>query len=238
MSRSLLSDVASKDIPDAVGRLLVIPIGALEAHGPHLPLGADLLQAEATARELAEQYPCFVAPGVPYGVCPGSRVFPGTVSLQPSTLARLLADIGEEFYRMGFRRFLVVSGHGAAAHMAALRDGIGDVVRRHPEAKAAVLCDYEFVYELRGKVAPSTDGHAGLLETSRVMALSPDLVGTERPVVDYRVHRFSVGDPTREEWSESVIGDTHGASADIGQKIQAHVRKRLLESVQAIFGGS
>ena len=238
MSRSLLSEVSSKDVAGAVQRLLVIPIGALEAHGPHLPLGADLLQAEATARELATQYPCIVAPGVPYGVCPGSRVFPGTVSLEPSTLAQLLTDLCEEFYRMGFHRLLIISGHGAAAHMAALREGLGNVVRRHPEVRAAVLCDYEFVYELRGREAPATDGHAGLLESSRVMALSPDLVGPERPVVEYRVHRFSVGDPSREDWPESVIGDTRGASAEIGRRIQGHVLQRLVETVQILFGGS
>lgn len=238
MSNPLLSEVSSSGVPPLTDQLLVLPVGAMEAHGPHLPLGSDLLQAEATAKDLARRVRCVVAPGIPYGVCPGTRGFPGTVSISPGTLARLTEDLTEGFYRTGFRKFLILSGHGAAAHMAALREGVGTVVSRHPEVRAAVLCDYEFVYELRGKDAPATDGHAGLLETSRVMALAPEQVGPARPSVEYRVHRSVVGDPSREDWPDSVMGDTRGASAETGRRIHAHVMDRLVETVATIFGGA
>jgi creatinine amidohydrolase len=236
MENPLVGELDSRTLEGRTSRLVVLPVGALEAHGPHLPLGSDLLQAEATARDLAQRVPCLIAPGIPYGICPGTRVFPGTVSLRPTTLSALLYDVAEGFVRMGFRKFLVLSGHGAAAHMAALRDAMEQLIEHHPEVRAAVLCDYEFVYELRGKEAPATDGHGGLLETSRVLALAPAQVGPKRPDVPYRVTRFVVGDPTPEEWPESVMGDTRNASEELGRRIHAHVLQRLEETVHTIFG--
>jgi len=116
--------------------------------------------------------------------------------------------------------------------MAALREAADTAVRRRPGLRVVVLCDYELVYELRGREAPVTDGHAGLLETSRVMFLAPTLVGTERPVVVDRRPAFRVGDSTAEEWPESVVGDTRGASAELGGRVHEHVLRRL----EAIVG--
>jgi creatinine amidohydrolase len=215
------------------GKLLILPIGALEAHGPHLPLAADLIQAERTALELAPRVDGLVAPGLPYGVCPGTRVFPGTVSHTPTTLAAEVEELLDDFHRFGFRRVLILSGHGALGHMAAIRHGAERATHRHHDLAVAALCDYEFVYELRGKEAPASDGHGGLLETSRVLALAPELVGPERPVVEFKVPKFQVREPTPDQWSESVMGDTRKASAALGQRIQRHVLSRLEETVRA-----
>lgn len=215
------------------GRLLILPVGALEAHGPHLPLGTDMIQAERTAEELAVRVSGLVAPTLAYGVCPGTREFPGTVSLSLETLAHDIEDLMEDFHRFGFRRVLILSGHGAANHMAALREGAERATRRHPDLKVAALCDYEFVYELRGKEAPLDDGHAGLLETSRVMAMAPNLVTEHRPKVEYKFPKFRVGAPANHEWRESVIGNTTNASAALGRRIQAHVLARLEATVKA-----
>lgn len=214
------------------GKLLILPVGALEAHGPHLPLATDLIQAERTALDLAPKVNAVVAPGLPYGVCPGTNAFPGTVSHRPGTLSAQVDDLLEDFHRFGFRRVLILSGHGALGHMAALRHGAELAARRHPDLRVAALCDYEFVYELRGKEAPADDGHGGLLETSRVLWMAPDLVGPQRPVVAYKVPRAQVHPPTVEQWPESVIGDTRKASAEIGKRIQKHVLERLVETVR------
>lgn len=219
-SRSFERKVRSRPI-------LILPVGALEAHGPHLPLGADQIQAESTAESLAQRLGALVAPSVPYGSCLGTRPFPGTVSLSIETLASLTRELLLEYGRMGIRRILVLSGHASGSHMAALREGADEAVRAQPALRVLVLSDYDFVYELRGKESPSTDGHGGLLETSRVLALAPDAVGPERPKVEYKLSRFKVGDPTSEEWPESVIGDTASSSAELGHRVQAYVLDRL-----------
>lgn len=215
--------------------LVIVPVGALEAHGPHLPLGADQIQAEATALALADRTDALVAPTIPYGSAPGARRFPGTVSLTISQLEGHTEGVLSELIRCGVRRVLVLSGHAERGHMAALREAADHAMRSHPDARIAVLSDYDFVYELRGQESPSSDGHAGLLETSRVMAIAPETVGPERPVVENRHSPFLPGSPTEEEWPESVIGDTRPASAELGRRVQAHVLARLEETVRALL---
>ncbi|HXQ49432.1 MAG TPA: creatininase family protein [Thermoplasmata archaeon] len=215
--------------------LVIVPVGALEAHGPHLPLGADQIQAEATAFALADRTDALVAPTIPYGSAPGARRFPGTVSLTIAQLESHTEAVLSELARSGVRRLLVLSGHAERGHMAALREAADSAMRTHPDTRIGVLSDYDFVYELRGKESPSTDGHAGLLETSRVLAIAPETVGPDRPVVDYRRSPFLPGSPTDAEWPESVIGDTRPASAELGRRIQEHVVARLEETVRALL---
>ncbi len=219
----------------ATNPLIIVPVGALEAHGPHLPLGADQIQAEATATELAERTDALVAPTIAYGSAPGARRFPGTVSLTMAQLESHTEGVLSELARSGARRILVLSGHAERGHMAALREAADTAMRNYPKSRIAVLSDYDFVYELRGKESPATDGHAGLLETSRVMALAPSTVGADRPSVEYRRSPFLPGAPTESEWPESVIGDTRPASADLGRKVQAHVVSRLEETVRSLL---
>lgn len=215
--------------------LVIVPVGALEAHGPHLPLGADQIQAEATALALAERLDGLVAPTIPYGSAPGTRRFPGTVSLTMGQLQGHVAGVLSEFARSGVRRILVLSGHAERGHMAALREAADETMRARSAVRIVVLSDYDFVYELRGRESPATDGHAGLLETSRVMAIAPETVGPERPVVENRRSPFLPGSGTEAEWPESVMGDTRPASAELGHRLQGHVLDRLVETVGALL---
>lgn len=214
---------------------MILPVGALEAHGPHLPLGADQLQAERTALELAEKVDALVAPTVAYGSAPGARRFPGTVSLSIAELEAHVEGVLSELGRGGVRRVLVLSGHAERGHMGALREAADHAMQRRPTLRVAVLSDYDFVYELRGTLAPPTDGHAGLLETSRLLALAPETVGAARPVGAYRHSPFVPGSPSEADWPESVIGDTRAASADLGARVQAHVIARLVETVATVL---
>jgi creatinine amidohydrolase len=219
----------------AAGALLILPVGALEAHGPHLPLGADEIQAMRTAEALAEELGALIAPSIPYGACLASRPFPGTASVSLGTLTVLVRELLGEFVRMGARRILVLSGHAERGHMAALRDAATTAMAAHPSARIVVLSDYEFVYELKGELAPPTDGHGGLLETSRLLALAPETVGPERPNVTPGYSPFLPAPPTASEWPESVQGDTRLASAEIGGKVQAHVLRRMRDVVHELL---
>jgi creatinine amidohydrolase len=215
--------------------LVIVPVGALEAHGPHLPLGSDQIQAEVTALALAERLDAFVAPTIPYGSAPAARRFPGTVSLTIAQLETHVTGVLSEFARSGVRRMLVLSGHGERGHMAALREAADIAMQAYPGTRIVVLCDYEFVYELRGKDSPASDGHAGLLETSRMLALAPETVGPLRPVVEYHHSAFVPGTPSERDWPDSVIGDTRNASAELGARVQAHVLARLEETVRSLL---
>jgi creatinine amidohydrolase len=150
-------------------------------------------------------------------------------------LERYARGVLSEYGRMGVRRLLVLSGHAERGHMAALREAADAAIQAYPKLRVVVLSDYDFVYELRGELAPSTDGHAGLLETSRVLAIAPDSVGPERPNVVHARSPFVPGPPRAEDWPESVMGDTRPASAELGRRLQAHVLTRLDETVRALL---
>src|SRR2546421_8211546 len=90
---------------------IVLPIGSTEQHG-YLSLATDLTLAERVAVEAAEPLGVPVLPVLPFGIAPGFTAYPGTVSLQHDTLFLVLRDALDALYSQGFRRFLVVNGHG------------------------------------------------------------------------------------------------------------------------------
>src|SRR5512140_2936391 len=101
-------------------RLVILPVGSIEEHGPHLPLGTDILHAIEVANRAAALRPVIVAAPVYYGICRSTREHPGTISISGDTLRALLKDLGREFYRQGQRRLIMISGHAGGTHMCAL----------------------------------------------------------------------------------------------------------------------
>jgi creatinine amidohydrolase len=93
---------------------IVLPVGSTEQHA-YLSLGTDTILAERVSLEAAEPLGVLVAPAMPFGIAPGFAAFPGTVTLQPETLVAVLTQVLGTLRSQGFRRFLVVNGHGGNA---------------------------------------------------------------------------------------------------------------------------
>jgi len=220
------------------GKVVIIPVGSVEEHGGHLPLCTDSLQPEHVALEVAKKTKCLVAPPLRYGVCDSTRNFPGTISIGFESLYKVIRDILEEFIRNGFTRILVLSGHADQAHMAALRLAAQEVMRFHrqessPRKPRIMVCsDYDFAYELKGKYFDEKDGHAGTIETSRIMAIRSDLVKREGKKSFSKLPRFEiVADPER-YFPSGVIGDPSMASAKKGRMINRYVTKEVIKLVE------
>jgi creatinine amidohydrolase len=90
---------------------IVLPVGSTEQHA-YLSLAPDSILAERVSVEAAEPLGVLVLPAMPFGVAPGFAAFPGTVSLRPETLVAVVSEVLDTLYGQGFRRFLVVNGHG------------------------------------------------------------------------------------------------------------------------------
>ena len=161
----------------------LLPVGAIEAHGPHLPLGTDNLiataMARAAARRLGERgWNAVLMPPLPYTAAPFGSAFPGTLSLRPDSVALLVADLANEVTRHGFAALAIANAHLDPTHLASLADA-----RRQAEARGTcpVICPdltrRANAERLTGEFRTGAC-HAGRFEGSVVLAERPELVRT------------------------------------------------------------
>lgn len=111
---NLLPEISWEEVKEYLARddRAILPLGSTEEHGRHLGLGTDSIEAEAIARGAGEATGVIVAPTLNYGMALTLLAFPGTLALRPTTLIAVLEDIFRSLYCHGFRRVLVVNGHG------------------------------------------------------------------------------------------------------------------------------
>lgn len=221
-------------------RTVILPVGVVEEHGPHLPLGTDAFHAVEVARRVAEARPVVVAPPVFYGVCRSTREHPGTVSISGDTLRALLVDLGREFYRQGLRNLVLVSGHAGGTHMAALVEAGETLLAELPEARVAVVNLLEMLREVLGAtpdlVRTTGDGHAGEIETALMLAAYPHLVRGTAPAEWPTFPKYILVRDKRRYWPGGVWGDPGAASADQGEKILEAEVRRLAQLIDALEG--
>ena len=166
---------------DGSRAVALLPVGAIEAHGPHLPLGTDVVIAEAMARAGAARIesqgiPALLLPPLPFTAAPFGAAFPGTLSLAPATVTALVLDLARELTRHGFAALAIANAHLDPAHLGALADAV-------TRAREQRLLPVVFPDLSRKPWAPrlteefrSGACHAGRFEGSIVLAARPDLV--------------------------------------------------------------
>ncbi len=236
-------EMSMKEVEKAAktGKTIIFPIGSVEEHGEHLPLSTDSIQPEFVALEVAKRTKCLVAPTLKYGVCNSTRGFPGTISITFDALYKIVKDILEEFIRNGFRRILVLSGHAGQSHMAALRLAAQEVIWKNENqnlerrVRIIVCSDYDFAYELKGKHFSDKDGHAGTIETSRIMAIRPHLVKAKGRTSFPQMPRFEILAHPEKLFPSGVIGDPTVASARKGRLINDYVIENTVKLVKELM---
>lgn len=226
----------------------ILPVGAVEAHGPHLPLDTDRVIAEAMAEEGARRLRsaevwALVLPPVAYTPAPFAANFPGTLSLRAETLIALLVDLATSLERIAIRQLAIANAHLDPTHLQALYDAIG---RIHAETGVNVvfpdITRKPWALELTDEFK-SGACHAGCYETSIVLAKSPELVRDRR-------RRELVANPeslSRAIWqghrtfedaggSEAYFGDPAAATTAEGQKTIETLGRILAEAVLRHLG--
>lgn len=205
-------------------RTVLIPFGATEEHGPHLPLATDTLHAVAVGRRLSERRPIFIAPPVPYGVCRSTADHPGTLSISTATLRTLAMDIVSTLYRQGLRNFILLTGHAGGTHTSTLIDAGEELLLRYNDIRVAVLTEFMLAArEGRGIIETPDDSHAGEIETSRMLHMHPQLV---KGSAEREYPQFPVGILVRDKqryWPNGVWGDPTLATAEKGARLEEAV---------------
>jgi len=228
-----LSWTAIAALPDKANTVIVLPTGAIEQHGPHLPCSVDSVISSGVAghalARLPVEIPAFGIPPITYGKSDEHLHFPGTLTLSGDTLLQTILEIGESLYRAGFRKLLMINGHGGqpqVLQMAGreLRLRHGDMIVISQDVSRVPNIENQFLSDKEQRLAM----HAGHAETALMLALTPDNVHMEHAVANYPPEfpcpTLSSGRPAA-AWASydfgpsGVIGDPHGATAEQGQAI-------------------
>ncbi len=234
--------------PPGLRVVAVLPVGAVEAHGPHLPLTTDVTIATAAAEAALDGLrrlglrPMLLPP-LPYTAAPFAAGFPGTISVQPATFAALLEDVAASLERQGVAALIIVNAHLDPAHLTAIRD-----VVRAREAAAAPMPVIHPDLTARRWASRLTDEfksgacHAGRYETSVVMAAAPELVREdERRRLVENPPSLSVairdGAATFEEAGvgEAYCGDPAAATREEGETTIAVLGGIVVDAVEEAF---
>lgn len=221
-------EVGSRLTKDSV---IVIPLGAVEQHGPHLPLNTDLVVAEAVSREAVVQASAetdvWVLPALPFTKSNEHAWAAGTVWLSATTLLAVLDDIGRSIAATPARRVLFINGHGGNSALVS----VANRELRLAHGLMTFLAHPQVPADQGGTSAASELGmgvHGGMDETSMMLHLRPDLVDmslARRSVPEnlaQNTHvRFggtvSFGWLSNDFGPDGVIGDPTGATAEIGR---------------------
>jgi len=201
---------------------MIMPVGALEQHGPHLPLGTNVLIARRVALDLSREFELLRAPTFSYGVnVQSDREFAGTASLTSKVLHRALNELLESWETHGVAEFVLITAHRHEPHLAAL------LALATQKARVRVVQVWDVpIHDLLEvqKVAL----HGGEAETSVMLHLYPDLVYMDRardfdvpPSVFRRYLRGSMSVPP--EGSAGSIGHPTAASAEKGKLIYERI---------------
>ena len=243
------TDLAEAGLARRPGKTRVVallPAGAVEAHGPHLPLVTDVVIATAAAEAALPGLRALglrptLLPPLPYTAAPFAAGFPGTISVRPATVAALLADVAASLERQGVAALVVVNAHLDPAHLASIREA----ARAHGGAMPLIHPDLtERRWALRlGDEFGSGACHGGRYETSVVMAAAPGLVRDdvrrrlpENPASLSRAIR--AGRTTFEEAgaTEAYCGDPAAATRKEGEETLRVLGRIVVEAVAERVG--
>ncbi len=165
------------------GRVVILPVATIEDHGPHLPVNTDGIITKTLCEKVSELMPkdTVLLPIVTYGYSPHHEDFPGSLNISYETLIRYVTDIGKDLSKHGFRKLLIVNGHGSNAAPVEIAHK-----RINYETNGKILCACTFylngpkgtkaIKRIRKSKYPGGMGHACELETSLMLAIRPDLV--------------------------------------------------------------
>jgi len=166
------------DAREAIRRvgLALLPVGSIEQHGPHLPLGTDWHIASHIAREVAETGDRLLLPGIQVGVSEEHGQFWGTLTVSPDTLRDQAIALARSLASHGLKRIVFVNGHGSngAPLEAAARS------LREDDVFGFVFNWWQSIGSVLGELFPDPTAHAGSIETSMMLVIRPELVRTER----------------------------------------------------------
>ena len=238
----LFEHLTSPDVKKASEKELVaiLPIGSIEVHGPHMPTGTDSMAVHNIAKLAAEKEEAIVLPPFFYAYVPENRHFPGTISLTARTLLSLLEEVCNETARNGFKKILIVNGHGGNNQILRvfLRESL---TKRKNYTIYAMVDPWAPLGELTAELSEGrTVGHACELETSVGLYLFGNLIEMENIKREAKVGGTDLpkGIETPIDWqayaTELYLGDPRLATKEKGKALVEKLVDFLADVIRII----
>ncbi len=232
---------------DKAAHTCVLPFGILEKHGPHAPIGSDLIQARAWVSRATRQEYAVVFPEYFYGQIYEARHQPGAFALPSRVAWDLLDATCDEIGRNGFKKILIVNGHGGNPNLirffiqAQLERRRDYVVYFYDPYGAAEDPDFAARVKALRKTDPGGDMHAGEAETSSLLYLRPDLVELDRATLESGADQKGWAIPevyTAIWWfarfPNHYAGDGSKATRELGELLTEHRVESLVRALRAV----
>ena len=232
-------------------RIAVLPVAAVEQHGPHLPVGVDTYVAEAYLKRVRTLLPAdsgvVLLPVQPVGASDEHRAFRGTLTLAPETALRVFIEIGESVRRAGIRKLVIINSHGG--NIALIDLAARQLRVRHNMLVVHASWDRFGYPDGLFSQAEQTHGiHGGDIETSIMLAAYPDLVRRERsanfiPATYAMEQEYShlradfpagFGWMTQDLNASGVVGDASLASAENGAAALEHGARAFISLLRDV----
>ncbi len=228
-------ELTGKAFEETKKEIAILPVGTVESHGGHLPLGTDYIIPEYLAARVSEAFGggAVVMPTIPYGVSTSLAHIPGTIDVGYDAFMAYVEAVLREVARNGFKAALIINGHGGntrALHVVAKK------VAFETGIKVGVVDWWRDVAQDVRERLFTAPGHAGEDETAAMLAIRPDLVdmGSAEAGPSYsRVRvKFYDREATRELFAKGVTGDPRRADAERGREFLNAVVREIVEGVR------
>jgi creatinine amidohydrolase len=223
----------------------ILPCGAIEQHGPHLPLDVDYFDAYYLARKVAES--CldpkpFVLPPLPYGVSYHHSEFKGTICVSNNSLSAIIYDIGMSLAYNGIKKIVILNGHGDNAPTF---EYAAQMINRDAKIFVCVETGETSDIDIDDLIETQNDIHAGEIETSTTLVLRPELVDMEKAVdetLDFNNEYLDFTSDRGVSWyvhtkrlsTSGVMGNAKLGTSEKGKKIWDVMIRNLTEFVETI----
>lgn len=236
MKKHLIAEMTLDEFKESAKdcQTAIFPVGATEAYGLHLPLGADWLVTYEVAKRAAEKADCFVAPPIAYGFSEDLMCYPGTLAVSTMTIISIYRDVLDSLRRQGIKKVLFLCGHVSNAGAI---DQVAMEAKRDTDMDVAILDWWRFVTHVNEDVTTTKfpEGHASEVGTAVIQYLFPDMVVKEKMLLNEAVDNpdeipdVYIYEYFDRETPTSVLGDPFAASAEKGEKM-------IISAVEIIDG--
>lgn len=231
MRKFLISEMTPTEITASLRETdtVLIPIGTVEQHGPHLPVSTDTFIPIKVAELVAEKTTVLVAPPVFYGDSLSMMSMAGVFTITPETLASLLLDLCRSFSKQGFKKIVFINGHGGNTQVLSF---VGQRARIETGARIVRINWWIIASEEIARICEKGVVHADEGETSMMLACRPNLVNMKKAVKDNVSEKLTLALTSKKPgnmpqiyaafptWTKTgVIGDATKASKEKGEKI-------------------